>query len=283
MIVDLLLPLALGSIMFVLGLGLVPADFLRVLARPKAMAVGLVAQVLLLPLLAYAVVRGLGLPGEMAVGAMILAACPGGASSGLLTHLARGDTALSISLTAVSSVAAVLTLPLIVDFSLQHFLAQSVAIEIPVGRMVRGVFLLTTVPVVLGMSLRYFKPALTARIEAPAGKVATLLFVLIVLATFIGQRAVLLEHLSSVGPAMALLNLLTMGVGFALAAAIGLERRGRIAVAMECGLQNAALGIFVAATVLKAPALAVPSVVYALLMNFGAIAVVLLMRRRAAT
>lgn len=283
MIVDLLLPLALGSIMFVLGLSLVPADFLRVLARPKAMAIGLMAQVLLLPLLAYAVVLSLGLPGEMAVGAMILAACPGGASSGLLTHLARGDTALSISLTAVSSVAAVLTLPLIVDFSLQHFLAQSAQIEIPVGRMVRGVFLLTTVPVALGMSLRYFKPALTARIEAPAGKVATLLFVLIVLATFIAQRTVLLEHLPSVGPAMALLNLLTMSVGFALAALIGLERRGRIAVAMECGLQNAALGIFVAATVLKAPALAVPSVVYALLMNFGAIAVVLLMRRRAVT
>lgn len=283
MIVDLLLPLALGSIMFVLGLSLVPADFLRVFAWPKAMAIGLMAQVLLLPLLAYAVVLSLGLPGEMAVGAMILAACPGGASSGLLTHLARGDTALSISLTAVSSVAAVLTLPLIVDFSLQHFLAQSAQIEIPVGRMVRGVFLLTTVPVALGMSLRYFKPALTARIEAPAGKVVTLLFVLIVLATFIGQRAVLLEHLPSVGPAMALLNLLTMSVGFALAALIGLERRGRIAVAMECGLQNAALGIFVAATVLKAPALAVPSVVYALLMNFGAIAVVLLMRRRAVT
>jgi BASS family bile acid:Na+ symporter len=282
MIVNLLLPLALASIMFVLGLGLVPADFLRVFARPRAMGIGLLAQVVLLPLLAYAVVRGLGVSGEMAAGVMILAACPGGASSGLLTHLARGDTALSISLTAVSSMAAVLTLPLIVDFSLQQFLAQSAGVDIPVGGMVRGVFLLTTVPVALGMSLRHFKPALTARIEAPAGKVATLLFVLIVLATFIGQRTVLFEHLPSVGPAMALLNCLTMAVGFGLAGAMGLDRGGRIAVAMECGLQNAALGIFVAATVLKIPALAIPSVVYALLMNFGAIAVVLLMRRRVA-
>jgi BASS family bile acid:Na+ symporter len=138
------------------------------------------------------------------------------------------------------------------------------------------------VPVVLGMALRQFRPRFTARIEPAAGKIAVLLFVLIVIATFVGQRGVLLEHLPSVGPAMALLNLLTMAVGFGLAAATGLDRRGRIAVAMECGLQNAALGIFVAATVLRMPELAIPSVVYALLMNVGAVALVFLMRRRAA-
>jgi BASS family bile acid:Na+ symporter len=112
--------------------------------------------------------------------------------------------------------------------------------------------------------------------------VATTLFVLIVIATFVSQRAVLVEHLPSVGPAMLMLNLLAMSLGFGLAALSGLQRRGRIAVAMESGLQNAALGIFVSASVLQAPALAVPSVVYALLMNFGAIGFVLLMRRRIA-
>lgn len=282
MIVQVLLPLALGSIMFVLGLSLVPADFLRIFTRPLAMGCGLLGQVVLVPLLAYAVVRGLGLSGPMAVGIMILAACPGGASSGLLTLLARGDTALSISLTAISSLLAVATLPLLVDFSLQEFLARTGRVDIPVAGMVRGVFLLTTVPVALGMALRHFRPVFTARIEAGAGKVATLIFVLIVVATFVGQRGVLLENLPSVGPAMALLNLLTMAVGFGLAALTGLDRGGRIAVAMECGLQNAGLGIFVAATVLGIAELAVPSVVYALLMNAGAIALVFLMRRRVA-
>lgn len=279
MVLSVLLPLALGCIMLVLGLSLVPADFTRLFMRPWAVSIGLLGQVALMPTLAYGLVTAMGLSGEMAVGAMILAACPGGVSSGLLTLLARGDTALSISLTAISSLIAALTLPLIVGVSMQVFMAQSIAVDIPVGSMVRSVFLLTTVPVVLGMCFRHFKPALTARIEAPAQKVATTLFVLIVIATFVGQREVLLANLPSVGPAMALLNIAAMAVGFSLAAVSGLERPGRIAVAMECGLQNAGLGIFVAATVLQLPALAVPSVVYALLMNFGAIAFVVWMRR----
>ncbi|MCF8151231.1 MAG: bile acid:sodium symporter family protein [Burkholderiaceae bacterium] len=282
MILDLLLPLALACIMFTLGIGLVPDDFLRLFAQPRAMAVGLVGQLVLVPALAWSLVLVLGLPAEMAIGVMILAACPGGVSSGLLTLLARGETALSISLTAISSVAAVVTLPWIVAAAMQHFSGQMLAMEIPVGRMVRGMFLLTTVPVVLGMSLRHLRPAFTRRIELAAGRVATSLFVLIVIATFVSQRAVLVEHLPSVGPAMLMLNLLAMSLGFGLAAVSGLQSRGRIAVAMESGLQNAALGIFVAASVLQAPALAVPSVVYALLMNFGAIGFVLLMRRRVA-
>jgi BASS family bile acid:Na+ symporter len=279
MILSVLLPLALAGIMFVLGLSLVPADFLRLFTRPWAVSIGLLGQVALLPVMAYGVARSFGLSGEMAVGVMILAACPGGASSGLLTMLARGDTALSITLTAISSLLAAVSLPLIVSVSLQQFMDQSSVVDIPVGSMARGVFLLTTVPVALGMALRHFKPVLTTRIEPAAGKLATALFVLIVIATFVGQRTVIIDNLPAVGPAMIVLNLLAMGMGFGLAALSGLARSGRIAIAMECGLQNAGLGIFVAMTVLQTPALSVPIVVYALLMNFGAIALVLWMRR----
>lgn len=277
-VVELFLPLALAFIMFSLGLTLVVADFKRVVTRPKAMLVGLVGQVLLVPVFAFAVAEAWGLPAEMAVGLMILAACPGGVSSGLLTHLARGDTALSISLTAVTSVAAVITLPFVVDLATGHFMQTALTVDFPLLKMVRGVFLLTTVPVVVGMALKAWRPALVQRLERPAGRLATALFVLIVLATFFSQRQILIDNLASIGPAAMLLNLLVIAAGFAMARAGGLQRRDQIAIATECGLQNAGLGIFIAAGVMQSPAMTVPSVVYALLMNAGAIGFVFLMR-----
>lgn len=277
-VVELLLPLALAFIMFSLGLTLVVDDFKRVLTRPKAMLIGLVGQMVLVPVFAFTIALTWGLAPEMAVGLMILAACPGGVSAGLLTHLARGDTALSISLTAVTSVAAVITVPFVVDLSMQQFMRTAVSVDFPLLKMVRGVFLLTTVPVVLGMSLKAWRPELALRIERPAGRLATALFVLIVLATFFSQRQVLIDNLGSVGPAAMLLNLMVIAASFALAGAVGLVRRDRIAVATECGLQNAGLGIFIASSVMQSPAMTVPSVVYALLMNLGAIGFVILMR-----
>ena len=278
-VLDLLLPLALAFIMFALGLTLRADDFRRVIARPKAMLLGLLGQMLLVPALALAVAVALHLPPEMAVGLMILAACPGGVSSGLLTHLARGDTALSISLTAVTSVVAVVSVPFIVDLSMQHFMQTAVQVDFPLLTMVRGVFLLTTVPVLLGMVLKAWRPMLALRLERPTGRLATLLFVLIVLATFASQRQVLIDNLGHIGPAAMLLNGLVIVAGFSIAALGGLKTRDRIAIATECGLQNAGLGIFIAASVLHSPAMAVPSVVYALLMNAGAIVFVILMRR----
>jgi hypothetical protein len=213
-VVELFLPLALGFIMFALGLTLVVDDFRRLLTRPKAVLAGLVGQVLVVPAAAWGIALAWGLSAEMAVGLMILAACPGGVSSGLLTHLARGDTALSITLTAITSVAAVATVPFIVDLALRHFMNSGAGIEFPLASMVRGVFLLTTVPVVLGMGLRAWRPAFAMRVEVAAGRIATVLFVLIVLATFFSQRQVLAENLG-------------------LAAGAGLERRDCIAVATD--------------------------------------------------
>lgn len=278
LVVDLLLPLALAFIMFSLGLTLVIGDFRRVVTRPKAMLIGLLGQMLLVPALALAITITFKLSPELSVGLMILAACPGGVSSGLLTHLARGDTALSISLTAVTSIAAVITVPFIVDFSTQQFMQSAVQVDFPLLSMVRGVFLLTTVPVLLGMSLKAWRPEQALRVERQAGRLATALFVLIVLATFVSQRQVLSAHLGSIGPAAMLLNLLFIAGGFTMAVLGGLGKRDRIAIATECGLQNAALGIFIAASVMHSAAMTVPSVVYALLMNVGAIGFVILMR-----
>jgi BASS family bile acid:Na+ symporter len=278
LVVYLLLPLALSFIMFSLGLTLVCGDFKRILIRPKAMLIGLLGQMVLVPVLALIVCVIMRLPPEMAVGLMILAACPGGVSSGLLTHLARGDTALSISLTAVTSIAAVISTPFIIDFSIQQFMQTSANVDFPLLKMVRGVFFLTTVPVVLGMTIKAIHPAWASRLERPAGRLATALFVLIVLATFVSQKQVLAEHLVSIGPAALLLNLLVIVVGFFMALVGGLGKRDQIAIATECGLQNAGLGIFIAASIMQSPVMTVPSVVYALLMNAGAIVFVLLMR-----
>lgn len=278
-IVGTLLPLALAFIMFAVGVTLVPADFTRLLTQPRAVVAGLVGQLLLLPLFAWWLAVAWQLPPEMAVGLVILGACPGGASSALITHLARGSAALSVTLTAITSVVALASMPIVVQLGLRHFLGDATAIELSIGKLVRGVFIITTVPVILGMALRAWQPALTDRIQVTLGRVATALFVLIVIATFVSQREALLANFATVGPAAASLNLAVMAAGILLGLAFRLDRPDSIAIASECGLQNAALGIFVATTLLSAPQLAVPSVVYALIMNLGAFALIAWARR----
>ncbi len=280
--VDFLLPPALGFIMFSLGLTLTAEDFRRVAKRPGAVLAGLAGQIVVVPALAFGMISLWGLETEMAVGLMLVAACPGGVSSGLLTHLARGDTALSITLTAVSSIAALVSLPFIVDLAMGQFLHAGVNVPFPLLKMLRGVFLLTTLPVLLGMGLKAWRPALAERLARPAGKLSTALFLLMVLATFFSQREVLLANLGSIGPAAMSLNLLAIGAGFALAAGAGLTRRDAIAIATECGLHNVGLGLFISLSVLHAPRMSIPCVVYALLMNLGAVGFVFLMRGRGA-
>lgn len=283
MVTEKLLPLALAFIMLTLGLGLTVGDFARVFRQPRAIAIGLISQMLVLPILAVGISTLLPLSTEMAVGLILLSACPGGASAGLITKLAGGETALSISLTAITSVLAVFSVPLIVSFALQHHTGAIVATELPILDVVRGVFIITTVPVALGMLLRHFRPHWVARIDAPANRVATGLFILIVIATFVSQRQALFDRLTSIGPAALALCVLTMTSGYLLGARARIGRPGRIAIAVESGLQNAALAIFLAVSVLQIPALAVPGVVYALLMNICALGFIGLMRRGAET
>jgi BASS family bile acid:Na+ symporter len=278
-VVQTLLPLALAFIMFYLGLTLVVGDFRQVAQRPKALLVGLAAQVLLVPLAGFAVANLSGLAPAMAVGLMVLAACPSGVSSGLLTHLARGDTALAISLTAVTSLAAVLTLPLVVGAAFQFFMASELAVQLPVVAMVKGIFILTTLPVLLGMALRWRFAERVMRVEPTIGKVTTTLFVLIVLNTFWDQRQVLEDNLPRLGPAVLVLNVLILVGAYGLSRVTQLNRRDRIAVITECGLKNSALGIVVCLQWLQQPAMSAPSVVYALSMNVFALTFVVLMRK----
>ena len=286
MSIDVLLPAALAFIMFSVGLALQGADFRRVFVRPRALLIGLVGQLVLVPLAALAVVLAFDLPVLLGMGLMVLAACPGGASSGFLTHLARANAALSLSLTVISSLAALLTFPLLVKAVLAAFgegvfgADGSVLAALPVGRLIGSVLVVTTVPIVAGMLLRRRAPALTARAEPLVARVATLFFAAIVVATFVSHRHTILANLLSVGPATLVLNFVVMGLGYGLVMLAGAERRDAVAVAMECGLQNAGLAIFVAIVLLRQPELAVGAVVYALTMNFGALGLVFVARRR---
>ena len=282
--IKLLLPLGLAFIMFSLGLGLKLADFRRVLTRPDAIALGLLAQVLLLPATAWLIATGLALAPEAAVGLMILAACPGGVTAGMVTHLARGETALSISLTALTSMVAFISVPLIVGGSLAYFMGDAASVSLPVGQTVGGLFLITLLPVAVGLWLNETE-RIGVRHAQTIHRVATGVFVLIVLFTFASQWPAMARHFPSVGPAALRLNGLTMLTGALLGALVRLDGAGRVALAMECGMQNSALGITLAVSLLAAPALAVPAVIYAFLMNLTAFAVIVVrrMQHRAVT
>ena len=269
MILKLLLPLSLSLIMFSIGLTLLVDDFRRVRRAPRAIGYGLFSQMLLLPLLAFGVVGLLDLPAAAAIGVIILAASPGGITSNLLTHLADGDSALSISLTALTSLAGVVTVPLMVNLGLYWYGAPTA--ELPVGRMVLGVLLISTLPLLLGMLLRHRWPRATGRLQPFARRVATFLFVVIVVATFMSHWDDIGQQFSVAGPAVVGLNLATMGLALVGGRLLRLQRRQRIAITLECGLQNAAMGIFVAVSLLGSELLALPSIIYALVMNASAL------------
>ncbi len=274
-----LLPLILAFIMFSLGLGLTPADFRRILAQPRALLVGMACHFVLLPLACYLLLKLTGMQGVFAVGFMILAACPTGSTSNLLTYLARGDVALALSFTAVASVLTIFTLPLVVTWSLAHFLGASRAVNVPVGLMMGQVALVLGLPVGLGMWARSVRPAWALRFEPRATRIATVLFVLIVVLAVVKNWALLLENFATLTPFALVLNLSMLALGFAMAWAARLPYRQAVTLGIETAVQNAALALVIASSVLKEDAMAIPGAVYGVLMYAGGLLFALLMRR----
>ncbi|HKK22471.1 MAG TPA: bile acid:sodium symporter family protein [Pseudohaliea sp.] len=268
-----LLPAGLAFIMFALGLRLSVADFRRVLTYPTAVGLGLAAQTLLLPVTAFGITALFDLSPEAAVGLMILAACPGGVTAAMITNLARGDTALSVTLTACTSLLSFVTVPVIVGLSLQHFLGQAAPVDYPMGQAIGSLFLITLLPVAGGLAFNERGWLAPGAAEA-IGKVATAVFLVIVFATFYTEWPSITEHFAKVGPAILLLNVATMATGALLGVIGRLPTAGRIALAVECGIQNSALGITVAVSLLSVSGLAVPSVIYAFLMNITALGLI---------
>lgn len=274
-----LLPLILAFIMFSLGLGLTVGDFRRIFTQPRALLVGVVCHFVLLPLACVLLLGAWGMTGVFAVGFMILAACPTGSTSNLLTYLARGDVALALSFTAVASVATIFTLPLVVTWALGHYLGTARAIDVPVGLMMGQVALVLGVPVSLGMFARHRFTAWAQRFEPRATRVATGLFVLIVLLAVVKNWPLLRDNFSTLAPFAVLLNVSMLGVGFAVAWAARLPSRQSVTLGIETAVQNAALALVIASTVLKEDAMAIPGAVYGVLMYAGGLVFALAMRR----
>ena len=262
------LPLSLAVIMFGMGLSLTPADFKRILIYPKAVTIGLINQMILLPLIAFGLCKLFTLSPELSVGMMILAACPGGATSNLIAHLAKGDTALSVTLTAFSSIITVFTIPVIVNFAILHFIPDGSEQQLDVLSTVISVLVITIIPVIIGMVLLQKSPKLANKLDQPFRKLSALFFVLIILAAIIKERAHVVEYFIQAGPVAITLNIITLALGFYMAKAFGISEKQSRTISIESGIQNGTLGITIAATIIGNSVMPIPSVIYGLLM-FG--------------
>ena len=265
-VTQLFLPLSLAFIMLSLGLALVVDDFRRVVTAPRAFFIGAIGQMVMLPALGWLIASLWPMDPALKVGVIILAACPSGATSNLLTHLSKGDTALAVSLTAVISVLSVFTMPVIVSLAIQHFMATDAAPSISVTGTIAGVFMVTNIPVMTGMALRHFQPALALKLETPARHIASVLFVLIIFGAVWSERENIAGYFAQAGLAMLALNLAVMAGAWLLSNIGGLNPRQRIAIVIECGLQNGTLAIFVAVTLLGSTTMMVPGGIYSLIM-----------------
>ena len=264
---QLALPVALFAILFGMGLSLVPDDFRRVILKPKAKIVGLFCQLMMLPAVAFVLALAFRLPGELAVGLMVLAACPGGATSNIVTHLSRGDTALSVSLTAVSSMVCVFTIPWIVGWSMNWFMGSGASVALPFWKTLGQLTIVTILPILCGMAVRRARPALALRMERPAN-VFALVFLVLIIAAAVAREKDLAHQFVVAGPAAITLNILTMALAYGAGWLTGLPQSQRKTISIEAGIQNGTLALGITLGLLDSARIAMPSVVYCLFMFF---------------
>lgn len=267
--IKVMLPLSLFVIMTGLGLSLTPQDFKRVVVYPKGVGIGLFNLILLSPLLGFFVAKLLNLPPELAVGMVLLGAAPGGTTANLLTHLARGDVALSVTMTAVSSVAAVITTPLFLALAWQHFMGEAANIVLPMDKIIPRVLIITLIPLAVGMSIRAYATNFALRAEPYVKKLALAFFIFVALGAVVETRKQFSEYLPTVGTATLLLNLLAMSVSYFISRRAKLGLRQSTAISIELGVHNTTLAMAVAGLLVSlSPLLIVPAAIYGILM-FG--------------
>ncbi len=283
LLLDVFLPLSLAVIMLSLGLGLSLADFKRVLVQPKAFSIGVIGQVFLLPAIAFGLIMVFGLSGELAVGMFILSLCPGGVTSNILSKLAHGDVALSVSLTGVISLLSIITVPILVAFGVKYFMGTA-APQVNVTSLAFAMFLITAVPVAIGVAIRHFATGFANRVEPLFARLATVLFVVIVIGALAANWTIFIENLASLGPALIVLNIILLILGGGIARLAGLGSKEVKTVAIETGIQNATLGILVGSLIVGSEAgltaYSLPSGVYGITMYLVTIPFVLWVARR---
>ncbi|MBT3077798.1 MULTISPECIES: bile acid:sodium symporter family protein [Streptomyces] len=272
------LPIALAIIMFGLGLSLTIDDFRRVTRSPKAVVVALVLQVLVLPLIAFGLVKLFDLDPLLAVGVMLLAASPGGTTANLFSHLFRGDVALNITLTAINSVLAAITIPIITNLAIDHFDAQG-DLGLQLGKVVQ-VIAIVLIPVAIGMAVRQRSADFAARADRPVRIFSILVLVIVSVGALLGERENLADYMQQVGLVTGIFCLASLTLGYAGARLLRLDKRQAIASSMEVGIHNTTVALTIALSVLDSTEVAIPSAVYSVLMYVLAAAFGYLITRR---
>ncbi len=278
-VTDIFLPLALAFIMFALGLGLTGSDFLRVIKQPKDFFVGAISQIILLPVIAFILISIWPISPELAVGVMIIAAAPGGVTSNILTSFAKGDVALSVSLTAIISLLCVVTVPFIIVTSLSLLGIDSIAQNISLTGMAISMFLIVTVPVIIGMVFRKFASNVALKFEPFAKKISMVLFFIVLLGAILAEKDNIVSYFADAGLITLILNVVMMIVAFYVAQLLGTGNSQKKCIAIECGLQNGTLAIFVGKTLFGGGAYVIPAATYSLIMFVTSLIFVFFVRK----
>jgi len=279
-VTDVILPLALAFIMFTLGLGLSISDFSSVFKKPKNFLIGLVSQLIFLPIVGLILVTIWPLPIEIAIGVMLIAAAPGGVTSNILTFFAKGDVALSVSLTAVMSLLSAISVPVVLAISLGIIGGSSLPESISLTGIALSMFLIVTLPVLLGMGVRSFLNSLTLKIEKSARFISTLLFVLVLLGAILAERENVVSYFAQTGLVVLTLNILMMLIAFYWSGFFGTGISQKKAIAIECGLQNGTLAIFVGTTVFGGGLYIIPAATYSLIMYLTSLIFIYFIKNR---
>ncbi|MDO6487413.1 bile acid:sodium symporter family protein [Colwellia sp. 6_MG-2023] len=263
-------PICIFLIMMGMGLSLVPDDFKRVLKYPKAVSVGLLNQLILLPLIGFGLANIMPLEPEYAVGVMLLVLCPGGTTSNMFTHLAKGDVALSVTMTAVASLITVFTIPVVLNLSLQHFMRQGNEFQLPMMATMISLMKLTIVPIIIGMLIKAFAPKFADSSQIHVSRFGVLFLTLLVMFLTYIQQDIIVSAIIATGPVSLILNISTMALGYYSSRWFGLNAAQTTSITIEVGLQNSTLSMFMALTLLANYQMSFTPAIYTLIMLFTA-------------
>jgi BASS family bile acid:Na+ symporter len=261
------LPLSLAIIMLGMGMTLIPNDFTRIIKYPKAILIGLTNQLILLPMIGFLLAIAFNLNPVMAVGLMILASCPGGPTSNLITQVCKGNIALSVTLTALASVLSILTIPLILSYALEYFgSGNDVTIKLPIIDTIIQILGITVIPISIGMLIRKHKVNFAKRLEKPMRTASTIIFILVFIAVLAANADKLVDGMKEAGFVTLVLNIATMGLGYLTARFFKLNLKNTISITIESGIQNGTLALVIATSILNNVEMGIPIGAYVIWM-----------------
>lgn len=271
-----ILAVSLIIIMFGMGLSLTLQDFQLIFKKPKPIIVGLINQLLFLPLIGLGLTTIFSVSNEIAVGIMILAACPGGPTSNLIAHLAKGDTALSVSLTALSSIISIITIPFVVNFGLEFHLSEGQVIQLNVIKTIAQIFVIVLIPVSIGMFINAKSPGFAAKMDKPVRVASSIVLGLVIVGIILKEKAHMASYFEQAGVISLCLNVASMSVGYLSAKLFSISKKQAISISIETGIQNGTMAIMIATTLLGNTAFAVAPAIYSILMFFTGGAIIFL-------